>query len=74
MLGRISRILEDKNYGFIYSSELDKYFFFCPALVDEESPRKYPELKVGNTVSFEPASKIVNEQEKGRATNVYYLA
>lgn len=74
MLGRISRILEDKNYGFIYSADLDKYFFFCPALVDRESPRPYKELKVGNTVSFEPASKIVKENEKGRALNVYYIA
>lgn len=74
MLGRISRLLEDKNYGFVYSSDLDRYFFFCPALVDEESPRQYPELKVGNTVSFEPSTKVVNNEEKGRALNVYYIA
>jgi cold shock CspA family protein len=73
MLGKITRILESKGFGFIWSVMEEKHFFFHKDTVSPESPIPFDKMKVGNTVSFEPSSKIINGNEKGRAESVVYL-
>jgi cold shock CspA family protein len=73
MLGKITRILESKGFGFIWSTIEEKHFFFHRDTISPDSPLTFDKLKVGNTVSFEPSTKIVSGNEKGRAENVIYL-
>jgi len=72
MLGKVSRILEDKRFGFIKDVE-GNYFFFHQQTVSPESPLKFDELKVGQEVSFEPSSRVIDGVEKTRAENVCFI-
>lgn len=73
MVGKITRILSDKGFGFIWNITEEKYFFFHKETIAKDSPVQFEKLKEGNTVSFEPSTKIVDGIEKGRAENVFYL-
>ena len=72
MLGKVSRILEDKRFGFIRDSE-GNYFFFHQQTVSPDSPLKFDELKVGQEVSFEPSTRVIGGVEKTRAENVCFI-
>ena len=73
MLGKITRILSSKGFGFIWSTMEEKHFFFHRDTVASDSPVPFDKMKVGNTVSFEPSSKIIAGNEKGRAESVTYI-
>ena len=72
MLGKITRKLEDKHYGFIQDVD-GKYYFFHQETVSPDSPLKFDEMKVGQQVSFDPGSRVIDGQEKMRAENVVYI-
>lgn len=71
MLGKITRVLSDKKFGFIQSE--GQYFFYHQQTVSPESPLTFDQLKVGQTVSFEPGFRVIKGEEKGRAENVIFI-
>lgn len=71
MLGQISRILTDKGYGFVKSDDGD--YFIHPQLMAPDSPLSFDQLKVGQTVSFEPSFKVTKGQKKLRAENITFI-
>jgi len=73
MIGKISRILREKSYGFIWDAMSNEYYFFHKQTVAEDSPIQFEGLKEGHTVSFEPKTRLIDGAEKTRAEEVCYL-